>query len=151
MNLGMSEMIFIFVLALLIFGPRKLPEIAREIGKFMGEFRRAGNEFRTQIENEIQQIELEEQIKKDAEKREAAMREAEQKRLAAQGQGELFGDANENPHPLPAAQDGAPADEMPKILPPEGTIVNEIATPRSSLIEAEEQPVDPEHQAEPNA
>ena len=83
MNLGMPEMIFIFLLALLIFGPRKLPEIAREVGKFMAEFKRAGNEFRNQIEVEIQNMELEEQIKKDAEKREAAMREAEQKRLQA--------------------------------------------------------------------
>ena len=83
MNLGMSEIIFIFILALLIFGPRKLPEIAREVGKFMAEFKRAGNEFRNQIETEIQNLDLEEQIKKDAEKREAAMREAEQKRLQA--------------------------------------------------------------------
>jgi len=142
----MSEMIFIFLLALLIFGPRKLPEIAREVGKFMGEFRRAGNEFKAQIENEIQQIELEEQIKKDAEKREAAMRAAEQKRLAAQGQGELFGDSQVSN----GAEAGA-TDEMPTILPPQGTIVNEVATPRSSLIEAEAQPEDPEHQAEPNA
>ena len=135
MNLGMSEMIFIFLLALLIFGPRKLPEIAREVGKFMAEFRRAGNEFRSQIENEIQNLELEEQIKKDAEKREAAMREAEQKRLAAQAQGELFEEPKQ--------------ETLPTILPPEGTVVNEIATPRSSMIEAEN--ADPEHQTEPNA
>src|ERR1700760_3069343 len=141
MNLGMSEMIFIFLLALLIFGPRKLPEIAREVGKFMAEFKRAGNEFRNQIETEIQQIELEEQIKKDAERREAAMKEAEQKRLAAQSQGELFEASGENPQLSTASQDGAPAtDPMPTILPPEGTIVNEVATPRSSLIEAENTP-----------
>jgi sec-independent protein translocase protein TatB len=139
MNLGMSEMIFIFILALLIFGPRKLPEIAREVGKFMAEFKRAGNEFRNQIETEIQNLELEEQIKKDAEKREAAMREAEERRLAAQQQGELF--------------EAPPQEEMPKILPPEGTVVNEIATPSSSLIEAETHPpvTNPEHQTEPNA
>jgi Tat protein translocase TatB subunit len=150
MNLGMSEMIFIFILALLIFGPRKLPEIAREVGKFMAEFKRAGNEFRNQIETEIQQIELEEQIKKDAERREAAMHEAEQKRLAAQGQGELFETSSETPalSPTEGDKDGAPtAEEMPKILPPEGTIVNEVATPRSSLIEAE----NTEQQTEPNA
>ena len=144
MNLGMSEMIFIFILALLIFGPRKLPEIAREVGKFMAEFKRAGNEFRNQIETEIQQIELEEQIKKDAERREAAMRDAEQKRLAAQPQGELFENA---PPPSEATSSDIVIDEMPKILPPEGTIVNEHATPRSSLIEAENTP----QQTEPNA
>ncbi len=141
MNLGMSEMIFIFLLALLIFGPRKLPEIAREVGKFMAEFKRAGNEFRNQIESEIQNLELEEQIKKDAEKREAAMREVEERRQLAQSQGELFD-----------APDAPQQEVMPTILPPEHTVVNEVATPSSSLIEAEEQPQqgNPEHQTESN-
>lgn len=57
MNLGFSEMIFLFVLALLVFGPKKLPEIARQIGKAMNEFKRASNEFRSQIESEIANLE----------------------------------------------------------------------------------------------
>lgn len=57
MNLGFSEMVFLFVLALLIFGPKKLPEIGRQIGRFMNEFRRASNEFRSQIESEINSLE----------------------------------------------------------------------------------------------
>src|ERR1700758_1458065 len=60
MNLGFPEMIFIFLLALIIFGPKKLPEIARQIGKALNEFRRASNEFKSQIESEISQMELEE-------------------------------------------------------------------------------------------
>jgi sec-independent protein translocase protein TatB len=48
------EMIFIFLLALIILGPKKLPEMAREIGKFMAEFRRASNDFKYQLQNEIQ-------------------------------------------------------------------------------------------------
>lgn len=131
MNLGMGDMLFIFVLALLIFGPRRLPQIAREVGKFMAEFKRAGNEFKHQIEAEVQNLELEEQIKKDAEKREAAMRDAEQKRRDAASQGELF----DVPNP--------PA--MPTILPPEITVVNEPATPKTSLLEAP-----PEAQGKPN-
>jgi len=59
MNLGMPEMIFIFLLALIIFGPRKLPEIGRQIGRALNEFRRASNEFKSQIENEINNIDLE--------------------------------------------------------------------------------------------
>ena len=59
MNLGFSEMIFLFVLALLVFGPKKLPEIARQIGKAMNEFKRASNEFRSQIESEIANLERE--------------------------------------------------------------------------------------------
>lgn len=54
MGFGFSgEMIFLFLLALILFGPKKLPEIGRTIGRFMNEFRRASNEFRSQIESEI--------------------------------------------------------------------------------------------------
>jgi sec-independent protein translocase protein TatB len=66
MNLGMPEMIFIFFLALIIFGPKKLPEIGRQIGKFMAEFKRASSEFQRQIEDEIRQLEYEEAQKKMA-------------------------------------------------------------------------------------
>ena len=63
MNLGFPEMIFLFLLALLIFGPRKLPEIGRQVGRALAEFKRASNEFKAQIESEINQIDLEEQQK----------------------------------------------------------------------------------------
>lgn len=59
MNLGFPEMAFLFVLALLLFGPKKLPEIGRQIGKALNEFKRASNEFRSQIETEIANIERE--------------------------------------------------------------------------------------------
>jgi sec-independent protein translocase protein TatB len=56
---GFGEMTFLFVLALLVFGPKKLPEIARQIGKAMNEFKKASNEFRSQIESEIANLERE--------------------------------------------------------------------------------------------
>jgi TatA/E family protein of Tat protein translocase len=59
MNLGLPEMIFIFLLALLIFGPKKMPEIGRQIGRALAEFRRASNEFKSQIESEIQNMDRE--------------------------------------------------------------------------------------------
>lgn len=58
--MSFSETVFLFVLALVIFGPKKLPEIARQVGKWMNEFRRASNEFKSQIEQEIAHIEVEE-------------------------------------------------------------------------------------------
>jgi len=58
-RMGFSETIFLFLLALIIFGPKKLPEIARQIGKALNEFRRASNEFKAQIESEISQLETE--------------------------------------------------------------------------------------------
>lgn len=60
MAMGFSETIFLFFLALLIFGPKKLPEIARQVGKALNEFKRASNEFRSQIEAEIAHIEVQE-------------------------------------------------------------------------------------------
>lgn len=57
MNLGMPEMIFIFLLALLLFGPKKLPQVGRELGKALNEFKRASNEFKSQLETEIEQAE----------------------------------------------------------------------------------------------
>jgi TatA/E family protein of Tat protein translocase len=60
MNFGFSgEMIFLFFLALILFGPKKLPEIGRQIGRIMNEFRRASNEFRSQIETEMNALERE--------------------------------------------------------------------------------------------
>ena len=52
-TLGMPELILIFVVALLLFGPRKMPEIGRSIGRALGEFRRASNEFKKTIEDEV--------------------------------------------------------------------------------------------------
>ena len=60
MAMGFSETIFLFFLALLIFGPKKLPEIARQVGKALNEFKRASNEFRSQIESEIANLEVQE-------------------------------------------------------------------------------------------
>jgi Tat protein translocase TatB subunit len=67
MNLGMPEMIFIFLLALVVVGPKRLPGLMRELGKYMAEFKRASNEFKNQLETEMMNIELEERAKKQAE------------------------------------------------------------------------------------
>src|SRR5271170_8307304 len=63
---SLGDSAFIFLLALLLFGPKKLPELARQIGKLMGEFRRASNEFRMQMEEELRVADQAEQQKKIA-------------------------------------------------------------------------------------
>ena len=63
-TLGMPELILIFVVALLLFGPRKMPQIGRSIGRAMGEFRRASNEFKRTIEDEVAADEIRE-VEKD--------------------------------------------------------------------------------------
>jgi sec-independent protein translocase protein TatA len=57
-SIGMPELIIIFVIALIIFGPRKLPELGRSLGKSIAEFKKASNELRNTLEEEIR---LEEQ------------------------------------------------------------------------------------------
>jgi sec-independent protein translocase protein TatB len=62
---GFGDSAFIILLALLLFGPKKLPVLARQLGKLMGDFRRASNEFRTQMEEELrisEQAERQKQI-----------------------------------------------------------------------------------------
>ena len=58
---GWQEMVIIFIVALVLFGPRKLPELGRTLGKAITEFRRASNELKSTFEREMQQIERENQ------------------------------------------------------------------------------------------
>lgn len=52
-NLGMPELMMIMLLALLLFGPKKLPEIGKQVGKALGEFRRASNDLKRSIQDEM--------------------------------------------------------------------------------------------------
>jgi TatA/E family protein of Tat protein translocase len=52
-SIGMPELIIILTIALIIFGPRKLPELGRSLGKSLGEFKRASNELRNTLDEEI--------------------------------------------------------------------------------------------------
>ena len=93
---GIPEMIFIFVLALLIFGPRKLPELGRNLGKALAEFRRASNELRATVEDEMRNLEHE-------------ARELEQKALEPKAV-----DSAEAPAPAPDCNSTPPQGEPPR-------------------------------------
>jgi TatA/E family protein of Tat protein translocase len=58
--IGMPEMVIIAVIALIIFGPRKLPELGKSLGKSIAEFKRASNELKNTLEEEIRTEELQE-------------------------------------------------------------------------------------------
>ena len=52
-SIGMPELLIIFVIALIIFGPRKLPELGKSLGRSLSEFKRASNDLRNTLEEEI--------------------------------------------------------------------------------------------------
>jgi sec-independent protein translocase protein TatA len=68
-NLGMPEIIVIFVLALIVFGPRKLPEIGKSLGKGLAEFKKASNDLKRTWEEEVR-------LEKEREEMKSLMNEA---------------------------------------------------------------------------
>ena len=95
-SVGMPELVIILVIALIIFGPRKLPELGRSLGKSIGEFRKASNELKSTLEEEIR---VEEQ------KEQRAKLEAEQATAVA--------GASPIPESIFTPTAGAPADPAP--------------------------------------
>ena len=68
-NLGMADSLILMVMALVVFGPRRLPQIGRQIGKLMYEFRKASNDFKFQMEEELRNAEDADRRKKEEEAR----------------------------------------------------------------------------------
>jgi sec-independent protein translocase protein TatB len=68
-NLSMADSLILMVLALVVFGPRRLPQIGRQIGKLMYEFRKASNDFKFQMEEELRTSEEADRRKKEEEER----------------------------------------------------------------------------------
>jgi sec-independent protein translocase protein TatB len=64
-NLGMADSLILMVMALVVFGPRRLPQIGRQIGKLMYEFRKASNDFKFQMEEELRNSEEADRQKKE--------------------------------------------------------------------------------------
>lgn len=76
-SLGMPELVIIMVIALIVFGPRKLPELGRSLGKSIGEFRKASNELKHTLDEEIRMEEQKEQRSKVAAEQNSAIAAAE--------------------------------------------------------------------------
>ena len=118
-TIGMTDSLILMVLALVVFGPRRLPQIGRQIGKLMYEFRKASNDFKFQMEEELRNSEEADRRKKEEER---------QRQLAAQNTAEQ---ASVSADPPPAAQstdsqsvpgtakdESGVEDSAPKIMPP---------------------------------
>jgi len=65
-GIGMPELVIIMVIALIVMGPQKLPELARSLGKGLAEFKRASNDFRRNMEEEARIVEEKEQLSREA-------------------------------------------------------------------------------------
>ncbi len=67
-SIGMPELIIIFIIALLIFGPRKLPKVGKSIGRALAEFKRASSDLKGTLEEEIEAEEIKPEVKEEKEK-----------------------------------------------------------------------------------
>ena len=70
-GIGMPELVIILVIALVVIGPQKLPDMARSLGKGLAEFKRASNDFRRNVEEEARVAEEKERIAKESAAKEA--------------------------------------------------------------------------------
>ena len=127
-SLGMADSLILMVLALVVFGPRRLPQIGRQIGKLMYEFRKASNDFKFQMEEELRNAEEADRRKKEEER---------QRALAAQSASEQASVSAPAPPPVNAVESPYPGEgtypppalEPPAVSPPAEEASLRIAPP----------------------
>jgi sec-independent protein translocase protein TatB len=108
-TLGMWDTLLLMVLALVVFGPRRLPKIGRQLGKLMYEFRKASNDFKFQMEEELRLAEEADRKKKEEEERQRALAApAPAQTEAATAQTETSSSANAAPESTPVAAVDSP-------------------------------------------
>jgi len=107
-SLGMWDSLILMLMALVVFGPRRLPEIGRQIGRLMYEARKLSNEFKFQMEEEFRKAE------------EAGRQKTEEQRLAALAASTQSEGTSEAAYPAATAAAPEPTAEAsyPRILPP---------------------------------
>jgi sec-independent protein translocase protein TatB len=120
-SLGFENSLILMVLALVVFGPRRLPEIGRRIGKIMYEVRKASNDFKFQMEEELRNAEEAERRKKE-EERLSALPPSEPAAAVSPAPEAASTTSAESPYPdqvlYPPATAAASEEPYPRILPP---------------------------------
>ena len=126
-DIGWDEMLLTVIIAIIVIGPKDLPQALRVAGGWLGKMRRISGHFRSGIETMIREAEMEEMEKKWKDQNERIMREtAAQEAAAAAGQTPDAAADQNDPYPVPLASDALAADpvmigpmppEEPAILP----------------------------------
>jgi TatA/E family protein of Tat protein translocase len=148
--LGWPETVFIFFLALILFGPKKLPELGRTVGKALTEFRRASSELKATFDREMKTLEQETESIKDAANEYQAQTYSydysshESHYDGAYGYDGSYGsdsyDSTANPSTLSAS---APQDAESPAAAPEGTVAQGSET-ANNTVASEHEPREPE-------
>jgi len=119
---SIAHIVIIFVVALVVFGPEKLPDLARNLGKVMGEFRRATGDLRSTFEGHMRDLEREADLRKIREGQ-AATPPAAQSTDAQIGTENSIGGGNlMTPLPVSTETSTATADPAKDLTPPPGTV-----------------------------
>ncbi len=136
-TLGMTDTLILMVMALVVFGPRRLPQIGRQIGKLMYEFRKASNDFKFQMEEELRLSEEADRRKKEEERQRslAALAATEQASVSAdppapaQAVASPYPGEGTYPAQYPPETPATTTEEtVPRIMPP--SIGETVAAPR---------------------
>jgi sec-independent protein translocase protein TatB len=135
-----GDSIFIFLLALVLFGPKKLPEIGRQIGKLLAEFRRASNEFKMQIDEELRAMENEERQKQ--------LEKAAAQSTAAK---ELPAETEKTPTIMPPSSGVTVTAESPYVNMPKSEIASEYLEALEKEEQAEQAAAMNGHASEPSS
>jgi len=144
----MPEMMFILVLALVLFGPKKLPEIGRTVGKAITEFRRASNELKSTFEREMQNLEQEtNSIKEIAAPYQYDAYNYDYSESAATYDGSYGTESSESSAVIPSTASASATEgaESPLAVTPEGTVARGAEAEAGSPTAGEEAWVSPEH------
>lgn len=126
-SLGIPELLLIFIVALIVFGPKKLPEIGRTLGKVMGEFKKATDDFKNTIEREVHVEELK-QLATNTVTPDASVSRTEPAIAAAAADEPVIDAAADEP--ATTAHPGEPVEPPPQIV----DVTPEAVNPHSNTI-----------------
>lgn len=138
-TISMVDSLILMVMALVVFGPRRLPQIGRQIGKLMYEFRKASNDFKFQMEEELRQSEEADRRKKEEERQRLLATKAASEQASVSADPLPAPNPVESPYPCentypeqcppePVSADTKPGDSTPEIKPP--SVGETVAAPR---------------------